>query len=108
MDSGVARKLARHCAQHPDRQAIGVCVVTKKPICAECSTQYQGVNYSKQGLAQFLAGQKVKVGVKRGSPVLWTLLLLASPLMLYVTWLGFGLASQFSVDIIQASLEGDE
>jgi len=24
--------------------------MTKRPICAECSTRYEGVNYSKEGL----------------------------------------------------------
>jgi hypothetical protein len=40
----------RFCKNHPDRPAIGVCVVTKHPICAECSTRQDGVNYSKEGL----------------------------------------------------------
>jgi hypothetical protein len=39
-----------YCKYHPDRRAIGVCVVLKVPICAECSTRYEGVNYSKEGL----------------------------------------------------------
>lgn len=40
----------RYCSNHPDRLAIGVCVETKKPICGECSTRYNGVNYSREGL----------------------------------------------------------
>ena len=36
----------RMCAFHPDRLAIGICVETKVPICGECSTRYEGVNYS--------------------------------------------------------------
>jgi hypothetical protein len=43
--------IARHtCVHHPDRLAIGVCVITRQPICAECSTRYEGFNYSKEGL----------------------------------------------------------
>jgi|GEM_PF-7126872 hypothetical protein len=38
------------CINHPDRLAIGRCVVTHHPICTECSTQYDGVNYSREGL----------------------------------------------------------
>lgn len=38
------------CVNHPERAAIGVCMMTKRPICAECSTRYEGVNYSKEGL----------------------------------------------------------
>lgn len=40
----------KYCNNHPERLAIGICVETKKPICGECSTRYNGVNYSKEGL----------------------------------------------------------
>jgi hypothetical protein len=40
----------RYCVNHPQRPAIGVCVMTHKAICGECSTRYEGVNYSKEGL----------------------------------------------------------
>ena len=35
---------------HPERAAIGVCVITQRPICGECATRIDGVNYSKEGL----------------------------------------------------------
>lgn len=38
------------CVNHPDRPAIGVCVETKQPLCGECATRYNGVNYSREGL----------------------------------------------------------
>lgn len=41
----------RYCANHPDRLAIGLCVETGIPLCGECSTRYNGVNYSREGLA---------------------------------------------------------
>lgn len=47
--------IRRFCDNHPDRPAIGVCVVTGRAICAECSTRYEGVNYSKEGLEIMLA-----------------------------------------------------
>ena len=40
----------RTCMNHPERAAIGVCVITQKPICGECATRLDGVNYSKEGL----------------------------------------------------------
>lgn len=43
--------LQKTCANHPDREAIARCIITGKPICAECSTRYEGVNYSREGLA---------------------------------------------------------
>lgn len=39
-----------YCINHPDRLAVGRCVITHRPICTECSTQYDGVNYSREGL----------------------------------------------------------
>ncbi len=55
----------RYCANHPDRPAIGICVVTHKPICAECSTRYEGVNYSKEGL-EILRNQRARQGSEAG------------------------------------------
>ncbi len=55
------------CVHHADRPAIGVCIVTKKHICAECSTRIDGVNYSKEGLA-ILSENRV-AGAARGQ---WT------------------------------------
>lgn len=40
----------KYCVNHPERLAIGICVITEKPLCAECSTRYDGVNYSREGL----------------------------------------------------------
>lgn len=40
----------KNCINHPERDAIGICIITRKPICGECSTRYEGVNYSKEGL----------------------------------------------------------
>lgn len=47
-----------HCANHPGRLAIGVCVETGKPVCGECSTRYNGVNYSREGLEIMLARRR--------------------------------------------------
>jgi hypothetical protein len=47
--------IQRTCVNHPDRRAIGVCVMTGKAICNECSTRYEGVNYSKEGLEMLKA-----------------------------------------------------
>lgn len=46
----MSQLIERTCHNHPDRRAIGACVITGKAICAECSTRYKGVNYSSQGL----------------------------------------------------------
>lgn len=93
--------LVKHCDRHPQRLAVGVCVVTRRAICRECSTQYQGVNYSKEGLEQLLAGQR-RQQHRRGwlDRLLFILLLAALPLSLYLTYQGFNLSGQMIVDIM--------
>ena len=36
--------LRPQCFQHPDREALGICIVCRRPICAECSTPIEGIN----------------------------------------------------------------
>lgn len=76
------------CVNHPERPAIGVCVITKRPICAECSTRYEGVNYSKEGLRilqQRRAAAARKVGfLNRMAGILAVLL---SPVFFYLLYL---------------------
>ena len=33
------------CANHPDRPGRAVCMTCKKTVCAECATQWDGINY---------------------------------------------------------------
>jgi hypothetical protein len=81
----------RFCANHPQRLAIGVCVMTAKPICGECSTRYEGVNYSREGLAllqkQRAAAEKNAHSRKRvlANVLLWML----SPVMVYLMYYCF-------------------
>ena len=35
---------AVHCYQHPQRLGIGICVECRQVVCAECSTQFEGIN----------------------------------------------------------------
>ena len=66
------------CVNHPDRPAIGICMVTKRPICAECSTRYEGVNYSKEGLALLKKERQAEKKTKSGNrPVSIVLAMLA-------------------------------
>ncbi|GJM24070.1 MAG: hypothetical protein DHS20C16_04850 [Phycisphaerae bacterium] len=95
----------RMCANHEDRIAIGVCVITKAPICAECSTRYEGVNYSREGLA-ILKEQRAKASASgmghKASGVLIGLLL--SPLLIYAHFLFFEFATSFFIDLHQLDL----
>jgi hypothetical protein len=33
------------CENHPQREAIGVCVQCRTRVCSECSTKVEGINY---------------------------------------------------------------
>lgn len=77
----------RSCANHPDRLAIGVCVITRKPICAECSTRYEGVNYSKEGLRIVEERRKASAGaVGWGARLISACLWLAAPALLFLLY----------------------
>ncbi|MFW6157899.1 MAG: hypothetical protein ACOC8E_00910 [Planctomycetota bacterium] len=83
----------KRCVNHPDRAAIAVCVITKKPICAECSTRYNGVNYSKEGL-EILRARRAAEQRRAGRKgrTLNLLTLLGSPLMVYLLYLAYAKA----------------
>lgn len=100
--------LARYCSRHPDRPAIGVCVVTQRAICAECSTQYRGVNYSKEGLEQYLASrQKEKRGGGLAAAAV-ILIVLLSPGLAWSAYAGFAALGGLIVDVLQAEQEYEE
>jgi hypothetical protein len=35
----------RLCAHHPDRAAHALCMSCRRPICQECATEWEGINY---------------------------------------------------------------
>jgi hypothetical protein len=41
----VVLSAAASCPHHPDREAIGVCVFCRTPVCSECSTKVDGINH---------------------------------------------------------------
>lgn len=43
------------CANHPQREALGVCVRCRKRICSECVTRVEGINYCVACLAELSA-----------------------------------------------------
>jgi len=46
------------CFYHPDRSGIGICVECRNVICAECTTQFEGINRCAKCLAKRLAEAK--------------------------------------------------
>ena len=87
---------------HTDRAAIGVCMITGKAICAECSTRYDGVNYSREGLEilrrRRTAGRR-KSGFSWGAVGL--LAALASPGMAWLLFVAYELCFEALIDLSQ-------
>lgn len=94
------------CAIHRDRQAIGVCVMTQKPICAECSTRYEGVNYSREGL-RLLKAQRATAQrhAAKGHRTVAVLSIVASPLLLGAIYVFYRLAMVSLIQLQQLSFE---
>lgn len=82
----------RFCANHPDRPAIGVCIITQKAICSECSTRYRGVNYSIEGL-QILRQREEAAARPKQKWLAWAVVALLTPLMLFLVNLSYTFAA---------------
>jgi len=40
------------CRNHPARGAIGICVICRAPVCADCTTKVDGINHCIACLAR--------------------------------------------------------
>lgn len=88
----------RFCVNHPERVAIGVCVETKKPICGECSTRYNGVNYSREGL-EILRRRRSREAEKSGGQVGYLPFLLIALVMSAVMFLFYYVLGGILIDV---------
>ena len=50
------------CYYHPDREAVAVCSVCGKPLCAECAHEYNGKIYCKDCLAKVKEEEAINIG----------------------------------------------
>ncbi len=77
------------CINHPDRPAIGICVITGQAICEECSTRYEGVNYSREGLRILQERRQAQNAVHWWPDRLWLIVgTLVSPLWVLMIYSG--------------------
>ena len=75
------------CANHPDRDALGVCVVTRQPLCSECATLHEGVLHSRQAL-EAMRDERLRAA-GGGAGARWLLVALLATPMLWGMWLFF-------------------
>jgi hypothetical protein len=93
----------RFCVNHPQRAAIGICVVTRKPICGECSTRYEGVNYSREGLELLRKQRAEKQRKLRKFSFAALLALLGSPLAADLLFLAHLLAARTLMEMLHST-----
>lgn len=55
------------CENHPQREAIGVCVQCRTRVCSECSTKVEGINYCVRCLTGLAREGGRTVGRRRES-----------------------------------------
>jgi len=95
----------RMCSNHPDRAATGICILTKKPVCLECSTRYEGVNYSKEGLELLKQQRSEKAKqVSLGQRLVSPLLLLLIPIFLSALYFFYIFIAETLIDLAQIEL----
>lgn len=63
---------AASCQNHPEREAIGICVKCRTRVCSECVTKVDGINYCVGCLAWLaeVGGEQKRAETKPASPVL--------------------------------------
>ena len=66
------------CANHPDREGAGICVVCRKVVCTECLTRVEGIIHCRRCLQRRFDPRR-----RRGAPAL------AQALALLAAGIGF-------------------
>lgn len=86
---------ATACANHPRREAIGICVRCRKQVCGECTTKVDGINHCVSCLAELAGPRKERErGVDVGSPLVSSFWLAVSVgTMTLITWALFELGA---------------
>jgi hypothetical protein len=52
------------CPNHPQREAIGICVRCRRRVCSECATKVEGINYCVTCLAELARRQASRRSVR--------------------------------------------
>lgn len=75
------------CANHPEREALGVCVRCRTRVCTECVTKVDGINYCVTCLAIMAVEGGAPLRVRAGGQRFARAWLGASVLLLILlTW----------------------
>lgn len=53
------------CVHHPEREAVGVCVLCRRSVCTECTTKLDGINHCSDCVATLAASVRVAPRAER-------------------------------------------
>ena len=74
--------------------------MTHIPICGECSTRYEGVNYSSEGLRLLQQQRAAGRGSNSTAMLMSVLAILLSPLLIYLMYLSFAQTADLLIDLL--------
>jgi hypothetical protein len=66
-----------NCYYHPDREAVAVCSVCKKPLCKECARESNGKIYCADCLQEAQKRKKISIGNPTGIVIITLIVALA-------------------------------
>ena len=72
---------AFRCANHPDREGVGICVSCRSVVCVECSTKIDRMNYCMRCLRSATAAVETRQENPRADAGLGVPLLIGSFVM---------------------------
>ena len=75
------------CANHPQREAVGICVDCRKQVCVECTTKVEGINHCVSCLREMAGPEREQRSARASSPVLKVFsLVLMTGMLALMTW----------------------
>jgi hypothetical protein len=75
------------CANHPQREAVGICVDCRKRVCVECTTKVDGINHCVSCLRTMSGPAREEASVATTSPLLKVASLIAmTGVLSLLTW----------------------
>lgn len=79
---------ATPCQNHPEREALGICIQCRSQVCSECVTKVDGINYCVRCLASMSAdNSRVRADSSQMPPqVVWMLVLVFGSLLTLMLW----------------------
>jgi hypothetical protein len=83
------------CRNHPDRPAVAICVSCGKPVCAACSTRWEGMHHCISCLAARRAAASDRGAVLRAVGMALLALALAAGVTLLRAVAGAAIARLF-------------